>query len=597
MNPVKRNAEKILALTLLATVTIGLFVAFMGQESQIQMETAQLEMKDMTDDLAYLMDREIGFLEVTSERLDRSLMVRSKEDELRLRLKYVINRESYQYGLFISPDRVLNGSELINPSVLMSSGKKRYGDRVFWATPIVSQGNETAVIPIYQPLSEPRLGVSGILYREVRVKELIESAKRLNNERKGLTFFISDEKQVVGLLPINANNTAIMESTLDKYMLPILSQSFKTTDAKHYVFSERIGSSHWHLVYVEPRQIGSIQFVFLALSLLVANLIITFVILKQEKKPAIEDANHLTNPDYKEGTNNEKMLLQRLKLEAHQIDWLRSQDKQFIQSILSFKLEVLLSELLNKNDYTRTLCLRDLMHWLKGYSQASTTLEIECGTGAERIHLDADMVYELISLFEVLLHQEGLKQIEISPDVSNQILVITLYGEQILNARFTEAILTERALQGQDKRVQRSFIGNRIVYKLEGSKTTTQNLQAKPLEEYSLPDSVVLYSPDFEGHAIVKFYLDYLGLQYKVTADIKDLHHVDAILASPKAMRQLVEAKELGLPITSSLVLCKDETTDDAVLEASCDWIIHRPYSLDKIQQIFYSIQRKKNSG
>lgn len=594
----KRNTKKLLALTILATVTIGLFVMYMGQESQIQLETAQLEMKDMTDDLAFLMDREVGFLEVTAERLDRSLMSREKEDELRARLKYVINRQSYQYGLFISPDRVLNGTELINPSVLMNSGKKRYGDRVFWATPLVSEASEHVVIPIYQPLSEPRLGVSGILYREVKADELMNSVKRLHAERKGVAFFISDEKQVIGLSPISAMSSALTEDTLEKHLVSILGQSFKVTDTKSYIFAERIGSSHWHLVYVEPRHTGTVQFLFLALCLLVANLIIVFVILKPGKpSPSDDEVLRLGNRVILDGPTQESLLMQRLKAEALQIDWLRGQEKQYTQSILSFKLEVLLAALLNKNDYTRTICLKDLIHWLKGYSQAHTTVQIECGTGAERIHLDAEMVYELLSLFEVLMQQEGLKQIEISPDVSNQLLVITLYGEQILSAKFTESILSEKALQGQEKRIQRSFIGNRIVYKLEGEKPLAEKVQIKTLEENSLPKSVVLYAPDFEGHAIVKFYLDYMGLHYIVTADMKNLQDVDVILAAPKAMKQLVEARELGLPITSSLVLCKDESLDDAVLEAACDWIIHRPYSLDKIQQIFYSIQRKKNLG
>lgn len=599
MDLIRRNVEKLLALICLTIVMIWLFITYTKQDSQMQAERAQLEMSNLTNVLELQMDREIGFLELTAEKLNRQLMDKNKESELRAQLKYVINRQAYQYGIFISPDRVINGTELISPSSLMNTGKKRYGDRIFWSSPIVNFEKMSAIIPIYQPLSEPRLGVNGILFREVSVDYLVANASKLSEERKGITFLISDDKQVVQLLSPTAEMTKVVASILERHLTFILNQSYRVEDGQGFIFSERIGGSHWHLVYIEPYHASVQMLCLLAGILLIPILLMAVVILTADKKYKhlnIELVN-MKNKDESQRVKAEELLMETLKAEAYQIDWLRSQERQHSHNVMVYKLEVLLAKLLEKNDYSRSLSLKELVQWLNGISKEQGTVRIDCGTGSERLHLNSAMVYEFVSLFEVLLSQESLKQIEISPDVMNQLLVITLYGDQILNANFIEAILNEKSLDVNKGKIQRSFIGNRIVYKLEAHKPVAEKSQVKPMEEQVLPSSVVIYSPDYEGHAIIKFYLDYIGLKYTTTSDIKSLQDVEVILASSKAMKQLVEAKALGLPISSKLVLCKDDSEDDIMLEASCDWIIHRPYSLDKIQQILYSVQRKRNSG
>lgn len=599
MELIKRNVEKLLALFCLTLVMLWLFMTYSKQDRQMEAERAQLELSNLTNVLSLHMDREIGFLELTAEKLNRQLMNKSSENDLRAQLKYVINRQAYQYGVFISPDRVINGTELISPSMLMDSGKKRYGDRVFWSTPIVNYEKMSAMIPIYQPLSEPRLGVSGVLFREVSVDYLVEKAYKLSAERKGIVFLISDEKQVIQLLPPDSDSSKLVASSLESYLTSILNQSFRMEDDKKFIFSERIGSSHWNLVYIEPYR-ASIQMIYLLAGILIIPIILMLVVIitadKKYKVLNLELKNLRLNEEMQKA-KSEDLILDTIKAEAYQIDWLRSQDRQYSHNIMVYKLEVLLAKLLEKNDYSRTLSLKELVQWVSGINETVGIIRIECGAGSERLHLNSAMVFEFVFLFEILLSCEGLRQIEISPDVMNQLLVISLYGDQIFNTSSLENLLNEKTLDTYKRKVQRSFIGNRIVYKLETHKPVVEKPSVKSTVDQVLPSSVAIYSPDYEGHAIIKFYLDYMGLKYSTINDLKSLADVDVVLASSRAMKQIVEAKSLGMPILSRLVLCKDDSEDDIMLEASCDWIIHRPYSLDKIQQILYSVQRKKNSG
>lgn len=593
MNLLRRNVKKISALLAIAITLTAVFVMFIKKESEQQYSTLHSELDLLTNSLSMQMAQEIGFLELTAEKLNRSLMAPEKEALLRSQLKFVINRETYQYGVMITPDRVINGVERINPLALANTGKKRYGDRVFLSNPIINLDKLTASIPIYQPLSEPKLGVNGIIYREVEVNYLMQNVSRLYQGRKGISFLLSDEKQVISLLASDPFIEKLTGDLLEKQLEKLIGQDYVVRDNEAFIYAKRIGTSEWHLVYIEPfmNQINTV--VLMGLLLIIPILVILVWIFIEDKK-ALKQRSELERLLKQEEAmleSPDNLLLASMKLEALQIEWLRSQERKYAHAVLVYKLEVLLSRLLDRESFMRTISLKELNEWLTEIVPKDGKLTVVCATGAERMHLNPAMVYELINLYEHLLSRDDLKQIEIAPDVSNQMLVLTLYADKVLSANSLEAYLNERALAVYKDQLQRSFIGNRIIYKLESFQAVTDMSKNVVVENMALPQEVILFTTDREGHAIIKFYLDYLGVKYMTVEDDKLLADTDIIMAAPMGMARLLELKPEK---HGCLILCKDETEDHMHLESSCDFVIHRPYSLDKIQQILYSVQRKR---
>ncbi len=498
-------------------------------------------------------------------------------------LRFVVNRKTYDYGLWIKPDQVINGSDYIAPRALEESGQKNVGDEIYWGDIFVDQEKSTLNIPIYVPLRASK-NHEGMLYRVVDGSDLLRSLRKLSIDKGGRGFLINREKKIIQLETYDATYIDEMSGIIDQNLTQILNQSFDTYK-NHYLISARpIKGSTWYFVYFQNERTEWVVFLS-KIAILMATLSgLTYFIWLDHKKvtKAHEGAKALKASYEAKITELSYHINPWLSREAEQILVLREIENS--RWLMDYKLNSALRSLSGELVERCEVTFSDILHWMNNYLHVQQRhMRIEVPSQMSKIVLNESLVSELVALVLVIGEMEAIQHIICRVDYEDFIISFAFLSDNLsiidqIKVRMKPPLFH----QDEKKAFERNFVGNKLFYHYG---EVLEPVEVSPVYQGGeLPKRIFLLLPSEDQNAVIQIYCERLGVEVSFVEQIEKVPENEILLLGIKTYSKIEEMASLGIKLPKRMILYGDEYEHELAGMAKNYGHIQRPYSIDRVE-------------
>lgn len=585
---IRQYWDKLIFIGIVTAIASWMISDYSRQEALQNQQALALELDLIGSRMSQLVTVNKALIEVTGAKLEASMILPENEVNLRRLLKPTIDRQTYHYSLYLAPDRIVNGSEWIDPQTLIKEGQKKYGELIYFGAPYFDGERKMLFFPIYTVLSDKKVGQQGILYTAIDASSLIRDFTRMDSQDGGQGFLVDHTGKAINLSLGSTNmtpETALLHQLMTENRL---GKQGQINFFNHQVLVRPVVSTDWKLVYIE-RQKGLFEQRSSHVVLMGALVLIMLLIVISDAKRLLKLEKHSNE------AANAHIKPETVALKQPYYDWLLREASQlkslntspYADEIRRYKVNHCLELLGSPERQPATLSSKTFIKWIQKHVETSSSkLQIEAYSDGLETEMTPAMVQAGIELTNFLI-ESGLRgSIQIKGDSEDQLLVFSLYGE-ISKAAF-EAGMLQNDLVTYDSakdEAQISVVGNRVIISADNRRLSTYVSTQTAKEERDFPTQVYIYESETEQNAILKFYLDHLKVSFETVDSLKTVPPQSIVMVTESIYLSLTELDSLAYELPYLFVVCGDLETisSEEVITVS------RPYALEKLE---YALQR-----
>lgn len=585
---IRRYGDKLIFL-LITVFILGWMVMDFTQKEMLEKQLdLDGEMDLISAHINQLVESNRVILEVASSKIDKDVLAEARENELRQLLTFTLDRVTYNFGLYLKPDRIINGFDQINPTELIKQGEKKYGEVVYFGDPYFDGERKKLIMPIYMTLNSKKTGLEGIIYTQIDAGTLISDFTRMHSKMEGQSFLVNNQGKAINLSLGKSSMTA--EASLMSQLIAEdqLSSPMRLVRGDYQVISRSINSTGWKLVYIEER-LSFFNSEYL-------NLVVMFVIILGIVLMLILDALKLLNRDKTELPKQRELEnIEKQEETSASFIWLKNESNQvkrlrlttYSEEVLHFKIQYCLDLLGDVSTEDYAFSSKKFLNWSQRHFEAQyAKIQIEEYSGNLEMGMTPDLVQVAIDLVYCLA-DSGLKgSVQFKSDPENQMLLFSLFGDisKIVGnlSNFKKRI---EVYDGSDRHIGFAEIGNRIILSVNSGKKVIKAEVKSTWTPSDLPQKVYFYENIAEQNAILKYYLDHIKVPYETINSLKTVPLHSVVMMTESIYNGLIEVNSIGFEMPYHFIVCGNQeniNSDDVI-------VVSRPYAIEKLE---YALKR-----
>lgn len=587
----KKNWDKVALLLVAISIITWLLMGHNTKEKLLNQKNLELEMDTLINRVNQLVQINRTMLEVTATDVEAQLNSQDRPEEIKFLLKRVVDRSDYSYGLYISPDQVINGDDRIDPIRLLEQGRKKYGETVYFGNFFFDGERKTLWIPMFMKLNDQRRASKSVLYTEIDATALVRDINRIHINRGGQGFLVDHNGKITSL-SLNASVAGEALTVITKLVEDNqIGQNGFIQEKEHLIAVRAITSTDYKLIYIEPTLDLSTQNTtnyFLIGFVIMLLFAIVVIDMKRYQGYEIKILESKLPEDQKKEKENSSFY-EWLQIEAEQVKQLYSTD--YSVSILDFKAAHCLRMLNDSEHELLSYASNDFAEWANQHLiYSNSALKLDYYDGNSAVAMSPAMLQAGINIIDRLCSSGLDGTVQIKTDIENQLMVFNCFGE-------VSKILVENGgsklkavsynIEKDDARI--TVVGTKIILSLSTKQGHRAALKKTEKANDMYPSLVYFYENETEQNAILKFYLDYLKMPYEVITSLKGVPDNSVVMITETVYFSLTEADNIGVSLPYRFIVCGDLNTDSVMDTVT----VNRPYALDKIEYALNRIAQK----
>lgn len=584
----KRHGDKLLFLLIAVLILGWMLIDFTQKETLEKQMNLDGEMDLISAHMNQLVESNRMILEVASSRLVKDVLAVDRENDLRQLLTFTVDRVTYNFGLYLKPDRIINGFDQINPSELINQGEKKYGEVVYFGEPFFDGERKKLIMPIYMTLNDKKIGTEGIIYTQIDAGNLISDFNRMDSKMEGQSFLVNNQGKAINLSLGKSLMTA--EASLMNQLIAEdkLSSPMRLISGDYQVISRSINSTGWKMVYIEEKSsffnseyMNLVVMFALIIGIVLIHLLDTLKLINRDKTELPKE-KLLEHTEKHEETSPSFVWL---KNESNQVKKLRLTN--YSDEVLQFKIQYCLDLLGDMPTEDYTFSSKKFLKWSQRHFEAQfARLQIEEYSGNLEMGMTADLVQAAIDLVYCLADSGLRGSVQFKSDPENQMLLFSLFGDisKVVGKMSTFKNQIE-IYEGSDRYIRFAEIGNRIILSVSSGKKAVKAEIKSSLSESDLPQLVYFYENEAEQNAILKYYLDHIKMPYETINSLKAVPMHSVVMMTESIYNGLIEVNSIGFEMPYRFIVCGNQeniTSDDVI-------VVSRPYAIEKLE---YALKR-----